>query len=179
LVGVRQRSDFVYDVKIPAADARGAVVSLQGPDDVASGVAQSPIVRVGIEADRGLGRVLVELAFDPEVAFLVEGEEGLVGRAGGRGAFDVEEDRGGLSPDGSDRKKELGTGRGSQAAKQRHENSKNHGRRGIHGSWSPVPRRLCGALVLLALSWSGPFVYRRLELEWAGLAAVGKRGLET
>ena len=40
--------------------------------------------------------MVVELALDPEIAGVVDGEEGFVGRAGGRGALDAEEDRGGL-----------------------------------------------------------------------------------
>ena len=69
-------------------------MDFQRPGDFAGGVAKGPVFLCGIEGDRGLKGVIVEMPPDPEVAFLVEGEEGFVGRAGGRGALDAEEDRG-------------------------------------------------------------------------------------
>jgi hypothetical protein len=64
-------------------------MDFQSPDDFAGGVAEGPVFLCGIEGDRGLEGVVVEMTLDPEIARVVEGEEGLVGRAGGRGAFDV------------------------------------------------------------------------------------------
>jgi hypothetical protein len=100
------------------------------------------------------------MTLDPEIAGVVEGEEGLVGRAGGRGAFDVEEDRGGLR----------GRGRGGEENREQSEN----GTRGCRleaGGWRKRRRKkktqpttentehtevgpLClGASVVLWLHW--------------------------
>jgi len=64
-------------------------MDFQRPDDFAGGVTEGPVLLRGIEGNGGLEGVVVKMALDPEIARVVEGEEGLVGRAGGRGAFDV------------------------------------------------------------------------------------------
>jgi hypothetical protein len=81
LVGFRHPALEAADaVKIPGADTGAGIMDFQRPDDFAGGVAQSPIVRVGIERDLGLEGVVVELSLNPKIALVVDGEEGLAGR---------------------------------------------------------------------------------------------------